>query len=145
KLRQQKVELPFGHIKRNLKVDAFLLRGLDGAKAEASLLASCFNIRRMITLIGALALIKKLKDLASSRGTSLLDRRDITSPLATLRKSAYSKQEIRANKENNVSASIENSNRREKTLMNRVFVSRKVLNSRFLCQRAFSLISYDTV
>ena len=62
RLRQQKAELPFGHIKRNLKVDAFLLRGLDGVKAEASLLASCFNIRRMITLIGALALIKKLND-----------------------------------------------------------------------------------
>ena len=45
RLRKEKVELPFGHIKRNLKVDAFLLRGRDGAKAEASLLASCFNIR----------------------------------------------------------------------------------------------------
>ena len=28
KLRKEKVELPFGHIKRNLKVDSFLLRGL---------------------------------------------------------------------------------------------------------------------
>ncbi len=40
-MMQEKAELPFGHIKRNLKVDAFLLRGRDGAKAEASLLASC--------------------------------------------------------------------------------------------------------
>jgi len=128
KLRQQKAELPFGHIKRNLKVDAFLLRGLDGVKAEASLLASCFNIRRMITLIGALALIKKLKDLASSRGTSLLHRRNITSPLRGLRNFAYSKEE--------------NSNQREKTLINRVL---KVLNSRFLSQRAFLKINYDTV
>jgi len=134
KLRQQKAELPFGHIKRNLKVDAFLLRGLDGAKAEASLLASCFNIRRMITLIGALALIKKLKDLASSRGTS--------SPLAPLRELAYSKEKIRENKENNVSAFTENSNRREKTWINRVL---RVLNSHFSCQRAFSQINYDTV
>jgi hypothetical protein len=128
KLRQQKAELPFGHIKRNLKVDAFLLRGLDGVKAEASLLASCFNIRRMITLIGALALIKKLKDLASSRGTSLLHRRNITSPLRGLRNFAYSKEE--------------NSNQREKTLINRVL---KALNSRFLSQRAFLKINYDTV
>ncbi len=60
KLRQQKVELPFGHIKRNLGVDAFLLRGLDGAKAEISLLASCFNISRMITIFGIQGLIKAI-------------------------------------------------------------------------------------
>jgi hypothetical protein len=131
KLRKEKAELPFGHIKRNLKVDAFLLRGRDGAKAEASLLASCFNIRRMISIIGIRALIEKLKNLASSRETSLLDRRDITSPLAGLRNFVYSKEEIREDKDNDVSALAENSNRREKTLINRVFVSRKVLNSRF--------------
>ena len=115
KLRKEKAELPFGHMKRNLKVDAFPLRGLDGVKAEASLLASCFNIRRMITLIGALTLIKKLKDLASSRGTSF--------PLATLRESAYPKEE--------------NSNRREKTWINRVFASKRRVELPFLCQRAF--------
>jgi transposase len=52
RLRKQKVELPFGHIKRNLGVNAFLLRGLKGVKAEMSLLGTCFNIARMITLIG---------------------------------------------------------------------------------------------
>lgn len=60
KLRMQKVELPFGHIKRNLKVNAFLLRGLDGVKAEMSLLASCFNISRMITILGVEGLVKEL-------------------------------------------------------------------------------------
>jgi len=60
KLRQQKVELPFGHIKRNLGVNAFLLRGIDGAKAEISLLASCFNISRMITIFGIQGLIKAI-------------------------------------------------------------------------------------
>jgi len=59
-LRKQKVELPFGHIKRNLKVDSFLLRGLGGVKAEASVLASCFNIVRMINIIGVTGLITKL-------------------------------------------------------------------------------------
>ncbi len=58
--RKQKVEIPFGHIKRNLKVDSFLLRGLEGVKAETSLLASCFNIARMISLIGVSGLIAKL-------------------------------------------------------------------------------------
>lgn len=44
RLRKQKVKLPFGHIKRNLKFDSFLLRGLKEVKAEASTLASCFNL-----------------------------------------------------------------------------------------------------
>lgn len=52
KLRQQKAELPFGHIKHNLGARSFLIRGLAGAKAEASLLAACFNLTRMIKLLG---------------------------------------------------------------------------------------------
>ncbi len=59
-LRKQKVELPFGHIKRNLNGGHFLLRGLDGVKAEMSLLSCCFNIARMITIIGVTGLIAKL-------------------------------------------------------------------------------------
>jgi len=59
KRRMEKAEHPFGHIKRNLNVNSFLLRGLDGAKAEVSLFASCFNIRRMITLIGTEMLVLK--------------------------------------------------------------------------------------
>jgi hypothetical protein len=59
KLRKQKVELPFGHIKRNLKVDSFLLRGLGGVRGEMGLLASCFNIAWMITIMGVSGLIVK--------------------------------------------------------------------------------------
>jgi hypothetical protein len=58
-LRKQKVEPPFGHIKRNLKVSHFLLRGLDGVKAEMSLLSGCFNIARMINIIGVCGLVEK--------------------------------------------------------------------------------------
>jgi transposase len=61
KLRKQKVELPFGHIKHNLKFDSFLLRGLKGVKAEASILSTCFNLVRMITLLGVPDLVKILK------------------------------------------------------------------------------------
>jgi transposase len=50
KLRKEKVEHPFGHIKRNLGVASFLLRGVQSAKAEMSIFSSCFNIARMITL-----------------------------------------------------------------------------------------------
>ena len=57
KRRKEKVEHPFGHIKRNLKVDAFLLRGRDGTLAEMSLLATCFNITRTISLLGLTGLM----------------------------------------------------------------------------------------
>lgn len=58
--RKCRAEHPFGHIKRNLKTDGFLLRGQDGVQAETSLLATCFNIARMITIFGIFALIEKL-------------------------------------------------------------------------------------
>ena len=57
KRRKEKAEHPFGHIKRNLKVDAFLLRGRDGTLAEMSLLATCFNITRTISLLGITGLM----------------------------------------------------------------------------------------
>jgi hypothetical protein len=60
RLRRQKAELPFGHIKRNLGADHFLLRRLVGGRAEASLLATCFNLARLITLIGVPTLLQKL-------------------------------------------------------------------------------------
>jgi transposase len=58
--RKARVEHPFGHIKRNLKTDAFLLRGREGVNAETSLLATCFNLARMITLLGVSGLMEKL-------------------------------------------------------------------------------------
>jgi len=61
--RKARAEHPFGHIKRNLKVDAFLLRGLEGARAEVSMLASCFNVARLISLLGVNGLIEKLRAL----------------------------------------------------------------------------------
>lgn len=61
RLRKEKVEHPFGHIKRNLGVTAFLLRGLEGAKAEMSLWASCFDITRLINLLGVPSLVAILR------------------------------------------------------------------------------------
>lgn len=58
--RKEKAEHPFGHIKRNLGVQSFLLRGLKGVKAEAGLLATVFNLTRMITILGVAGLIQKL-------------------------------------------------------------------------------------
>ncbi|HHT9146184.1 MAG: hypothetical protein Q7J76_08485 [Candidatus Brocadiaceae bacterium] len=39
-------------MKRNLGITDFLLPGREGAQAEISIAATCFNIVRMITLIG---------------------------------------------------------------------------------------------
>jgi len=61
RLRKQKVELPFGHMKRNLGAGQFLLRGKKGVDAELSLLSTCFNVARMMTIIGIPALILKLQ------------------------------------------------------------------------------------
>jgi transposase len=58
--RKTRVEHPFGHIKRNLKTDGFMIRGQTGVNAEASLLGTCFNLARMITILGVSGLIEKL-------------------------------------------------------------------------------------
>ncbi len=58
--RKQKAEIPFGHIKRNLGAGQFLLRGRSGANTELAMTSTCFNIARMITLIGIPELIIRL-------------------------------------------------------------------------------------
>ena len=60
KLRKEKVEHPFGHMKRNLAAGQFMLRGKAKVDAEASILATCFNLTRMMTIIGIAPLIEKL-------------------------------------------------------------------------------------
>lgn len=67
--RKDRVEHPFGHVKRNLKTDAFLMRGLDGVNAETSLLATCFNVVRMITIMGVSGLVKKLSPIIATATT----------------------------------------------------------------------------
>ncbi len=63
KLRKEKAELPFGHMKRNLGAGQFMLRGRKEVNAELSLLSMCFNIARMITIIGIPMLITKLNSM----------------------------------------------------------------------------------
>jgi len=50
--RKARVEHPFGHMKHNLGMKNFLLRGQDGAQAETAIGATCFNVVRMITIFG---------------------------------------------------------------------------------------------
>lgn len=59
--RAPNAEKPFAHIKYNLKMDIFNLRGVDGVNGEMSLLASAYNIRRLITEFGVRGLIEKIR------------------------------------------------------------------------------------
>jgi transposase len=58
--RKMRAEHPFGHIKHNLGMRAFLMRGLGGVRTEMALAATAFNITRTIKLIGMAALIQRL-------------------------------------------------------------------------------------
>lgn len=59
--RKLRAEHPFGHIKHNLGMRAFLLRGRRGVRAEAALAATSFNLRRMMTLFGVRGLVEQLR------------------------------------------------------------------------------------
>lgn len=50
--RKSRVEHPFGYIKKVIGFRQLGLRGCPGAGAEASIAATCFNLSRMITLLG---------------------------------------------------------------------------------------------
>jgi transposase len=57
-MRKEKLEHIFGHVKRNLGAGQFLLRGVKKVQAEASMLSVCFNVRRMMTIVGNLELLR---------------------------------------------------------------------------------------
>ena len=50
--RKERVEHPFGYIKKAIGFTQFGLKGLHGAQAEAAIVATCFNLTRMIGLLG---------------------------------------------------------------------------------------------
>lgn len=52
KRRKERVEHPFGHIKKNLKMRQFLMRGKEGVLAEVALAATSFNLARMVNIFG---------------------------------------------------------------------------------------------
>lgn len=55
--RRESVEHPFGTIKQWMNQGAFLMRGLDNVRAEFSLTALAYNIKRAITIVGVSTLI----------------------------------------------------------------------------------------
>lgn len=59
--RRESVEHPFGSIKQWMGQGAFLMRGLENVRAEFSLTALAYNIRRAITLVGIPAMIAAVR------------------------------------------------------------------------------------
>jgi transposase len=57
KQRQGKCEAPHGHIKHNLKTTSTLVRGVEGADADFSMGAVDYNLKRLVTMFGAAAVI----------------------------------------------------------------------------------------
>jgi hypothetical protein len=51
-LRRETVEHPFGTIKQWMYQGAFLMRGLEKVRAEFSLTALAYNLRRVLNLVG---------------------------------------------------------------------------------------------
>ncbi len=56
--RREIVEHPFGSIKQWMNQGAFLMRGLDKVRAEFSLTALVYNMRRAINILGVEQLMR---------------------------------------------------------------------------------------
>ena len=61
KLRREVVEHPFATIKWLMGIPRFLVRGLPKAKAELALSVTAYNLKRLIAIKGAFALIQALR------------------------------------------------------------------------------------
>ena len=60
RVRRETVEHPFGSIKQWMNQGAFLMRGLEKVRAEFSLTALAYNLRRAINLVGVSGLLKAI-------------------------------------------------------------------------------------
>ena len=58
--RREIVEHPFGSIKQWMNQGAFLMRGVDNVRAEFSLTALVYNLRRALSILGAEAMMAAL-------------------------------------------------------------------------------------
>jgi len=59
--RRETVEHPFGTIKQWMHQGAFLMRGLDNVRAEFSLTALVYNLRRAVNILGVAAMMAAVR------------------------------------------------------------------------------------
>jgi transposase len=62
--RQEMVEHPFGVVKRQWGYDHVLLKGIDKVEAESNLIFLCYNLKRIINILGINLLIKRLREIS---------------------------------------------------------------------------------
>jgi len=60
--RQSTIEHQFGTIKRQWGYDYTLLKGLEKVDGEMSIIFTCYNLRRAITILGVKELIERIKE-----------------------------------------------------------------------------------
>ncbi len=68
-VRRETVEHPFGSIKRWMNQGAFLMRGLENVRAEFSLTALAYNLRRAITVVGILSMMRAVMVVGADRSS----------------------------------------------------------------------------
>jgi Transposase DDE domain len=59
--RRELVEHPFGSIKQWMNQGAFLMKGLDNVRAEFSLTALVYNLRRALNILGVEAMMAAVR------------------------------------------------------------------------------------
>ena len=59
--RREIVEHPFGTIKQWMNQGAFLMKGLEKVRAEFSLTALVYNLRRALNILGVEVLMKAVR------------------------------------------------------------------------------------
>ena len=59
--RREIVEHPFGTIKQWMNQGAFLMKGLENVRAEFSLTALVYNLRRALNILGVEVLMKAVR------------------------------------------------------------------------------------
>ncbi len=59
--RRDTVEHPFGSIKQWMGQGAFLMKGLENVRAEFSLTALAYNMRRVINILGVKTMIAAVR------------------------------------------------------------------------------------
>ena len=61
RLRRETVEHPFGSIKQWMNQGYFLMRGVEKMRAEFSLTALAYNLRRVLNLVGFTELMEAVR------------------------------------------------------------------------------------
>jgi len=62
--RQEMSEHPFGVVKRQWGYDHVLVKGISKVDAEANLIFLCYNLRRVINILGINELVKRLQKIS---------------------------------------------------------------------------------